>query len=168
MLRGPRQEGGDLHWWEGICAKRKHYEDECYHKQRLLVKLNSEAQSGGGSAGGRSQGGNGKCRSQGAGKGQGPAQGKGGGFGGPDKKNKDKNKDKNQDRSGGTPTLRQGGPILSTLVGSKTRGLRPVLRRKLKKNKGLSVRRKMGTSLTPANVPASCGWPEKCARRSLT
>ena len=69
---------------------------------------------------------------------------------------------------GETPTLRQGGPILTPLVGSETRGLQPVPRGKLNKNKGLSVRTKMGTSLTPANVPASCRWRENCARRGLT
>ena len=90
-----------------FCGKRKHYEDECYHKQRLSAKLKTEAESGGGGAGGKSQGGKGEGKSQGRGKGQGQAQGKGGGHGGADKKNKDKNNDKNQDRSGGNhnPTL---------------------------------------------------------------
>ena len=68
---------------------------------------------------------------------------------------------------GQTSTLRQRGPILSLLVGSKTRGLRPVRRRKPNTNKGLSVPTKMGTNLTPANVPASCAWRENCRRRGL-
>ena len=55
-----------------------------------------------------------------------------------------------------TPTLRKGGPILTPLLGSKTQGLRPASRRKLNKNKGPSARTKKGTSLTPANVRASC------------
>ena len=33
-----------------FCGERKHYEDECYHKQRLSVKLKSEDGSGGGSS----------------------------------------------------------------------------------------------------------------------
>ena len=69
---------------------------------------------------------------------------------------------------GETPTLRQGEPILSSLVGSKTRGLRRVPRRKLNKNKGLSLLTKMGTSLTPPNILASCGRRKNCARRVLT
>ena len=50
----------------------------------------------------------------------------------------------------------------------RLRVARHVPRRKLNKNKGLSVPTKMATSLTPANVPASCGWQENCARRGLT
>ena len=68
---------------------------------------------------------------------------------------------------GETPILHQGGS-LSPLGGSKTRGLRRVPRRKFNENKELSVATKMGTSLTPANVPASCAWRENCATRGLT
>ena len=64
----------------------------------------------------------------------------------------------------GTPILHQGG-TLSPLVGSGIRGLRPVPRRKPNKNKGLSVQTKMGTSRTPANVPASGVWRRNCRRR---
>ena len=64
----------------------------------------------------------------------------------------------------GTPILHQGG-TLSPLVGSRIQGLRPIPRRKPNKNKGLSVPTKMETSLTPANVPASCVWRENCRRR---
>ena len=80
----------------------------------------------------------------------------GGGRGGPDGNNEDKNKHKNQ-----------GGPILSPLVGSKIRDLRPVPRRKPNKNKGLSVLTKMRIVLTPASVLASRGWRKNCARRGL-
>ena len=92
-----------------FCGKRKHYEGECYHKQRLSAKLKSEAQTGGGGAGGKSQGAKGKRNSQGRSTGQGQAEGKGGGRGGPGKKNNDKNNDKNQDRSGGNPNPTPGG-----------------------------------------------------------
>ena len=61
----------------------------------------------------------------------------------------------------GTPILRQKG-TLSSLVGNPTRDLRPVLRRKHNKNKGLSVPAKMGTSQTPANAPVSCPWRGNC------
>ena len=53
-----------------FCRKRKHYGDECYHKQGFSAQLKSEAQNGGGSAGGKSHGGKGKGKSQGRGKGQ--------------------------------------------------------------------------------------------------
>ena len=76
-------------------GKRKHYENECYHKQLLSAKLKSQAQSRG--QGGRSNGDKGKGKFKGRGKGQ--EQGKGGGCSGPDKKSQDKN----QDRSGGNP-----------------------------------------------------------------
>ena len=48
----------------GFCGKRKHYEDECYHKQRLSPKLKSEAQNGAGSAGRTDNGNKGKGKSQ--------------------------------------------------------------------------------------------------------
>ena len=76
-------------------------------------------------------------------------QGKGG-RGGPDKKN-----EKNQDKSGGNPNPTQGGQTLSPLVGSKIRGLRPVLKRRLKRNKNKepSVAMKMETSRKPHAPP---------------
>ena len=40
-------------------------------------------------------------------------------------------------------------------MGNQTEYLRPVSRRKPNKNKGLSVRTKMGTSQTPTNAPVS-------------
>ena len=43
-----------------FCGKRKHYEDECYHKQRLWAKLKTENLSGKGS--GKGQGCKGKGR----------------------------------------------------------------------------------------------------------
>ena len=64
----------------------------------------------------------------------------------------------------GTPILHQGG-TLCPLVGSRIQGLRPVPKRKPNKNKGLSVPMKMGTHLTPANVPISCVWRGYCIRR---
>ena len=85
-----------------FCGKRRHYEVECYHKQRLSAKLKSEALNSAESARGKSHGEKAKGKSQGRGKGQGHAQGKGGGGGSSDKKNVDKNKDKNQNWSGAT------------------------------------------------------------------
>ena len=139
--------------------KRKHYEDECYHKQRLLPKRKSENLSGKGSGKGNADQDSGKGNSKGHGKGQG---GKGKDARGVSDSKPDK--DKNADQSGGNPILHQGG-TLSPLLGNQPRDLRPVPRRKPNKNKGLSVPTKMGTSQTPANVPVSCPWCGKCRRR---
>ena len=75
-----------------LCGKRKHYEDECYHKQRLSAKLMTENGGGKGSGKGNADKDSGKGKSKGNGKGQG---GKGqGGRGGYDRKpDKDKNVD---------------------------------------------------------------------------
>ena len=87
-----------------FCGKRKHYEDECYHKQRLSAKLKTENASGKGSGKGNADKDSGKVTSKGHGKGQG---GKGkGGRGGSDRK---PDKDKNADQSGGNPNPTQGG-----------------------------------------------------------
>ena len=141
-----------------FCGKRQHYEDECYHKQRLSAKLETENGSGKGSGKGTADQASGKGKSKGRGKGQEKGKGVRGGYEG--KPDKDKNSPE------GTPSLHQGG-TLSTVVGSGTQGLRPVPRHKPNKNKGLSVPTKMGTSQTPANVPASCSWRGNCRRRGL-
>ena len=59
-----------------FCGKRKHYEEECYHKQRLSAKLKTENGSGKGSGKGNADQGSGKGKSKGHGKGQ--KKGKGG------------------------------------------------------------------------------------------
>ena len=90
-----------------FCPKRKHYEDECYHKQRLSTKLKGEDPSKGcGKGGGKSNGNNsGKGTSNGVGKGQDKNQGgRGGGANHqPDKDNK------NPDKNGGNPNPNPGG-----------------------------------------------------------
>ena len=78
-----------------FCGKSKHYEDECYHKQRLSAKLKTENGSGKGSGKGNGDQDSGKGKSKGRGKGQ--ERGKGGGS---DCK---LDKDKNADQSGGNP-----------------------------------------------------------------
>ena len=57
-----------------LCGKRKHYEDECYHKQRLSAKLKTEKASGKGSGKGNADKDSGKGKSKGNGKGQGQRQ----------------------------------------------------------------------------------------------
>ena len=78
-----------------FCGKRKHYEDECYHKQRLSATLKSGK--------GNADKDKGKGKSKGHGKGQ--EKGKGG-PGGPYPK---PDNDKNQDRSWGNPNPTPGG-----------------------------------------------------------
>ena len=84
-----------------FCGKRKHYEDECYHKKRLSAKLKGEYPGKGCGKGGGKDNGNdsGKGKSKGRGKGQHKSQGGGGGRANcqPDKDNK------NQDKNGGNP-----------------------------------------------------------------
>ena len=87
-----------------FCGKRKHYEDECYHKQHLSAKLKTENASGKGGGRGNANKDNGQGKSKGNGKGQG---GKGkGGRGGGDRK---PDKDKNANPSGGNPNPTAGG-----------------------------------------------------------
>ena len=60
-----------------FCGKRKHYEDECYHKQRLLAKLKGEDPGKGSGKGGGKGNGNdsGKGTLKGCGKGEDKSQG---------------------------------------------------------------------------------------------
>ena len=89
------------------CGKRKHYEDECYHKQRLSAKLKGEAPGkGSGKGGGKGKGNDsGKGKSKGRGQGQDKSQG---GRGGGANRQPDKD-NKNTDKNGGNPNPNQGG-----------------------------------------------------------
>ena len=90
-----------------FCGKRKHYEDECYHKQRLSAKLKGEDPGkGSGKGGGKGKGNDsGKGKSKGRGQGQDKSQGGrgGGAHRQPDKDNK------NPDKNGGNPNPNPGG-----------------------------------------------------------
>ena len=90
-----------------FCGKRKHYEDECYHKQRLSAKLKWEDPGKvSGKGGGKSSGNDsGKGKSKGIGNGQDKSQGERGGGANrqPDKDNK------NPDKNGGNPNPNPGG-----------------------------------------------------------
>ena len=82
-----------------FCGKRKHYQVECYHNQRLSAKLKTENASGKGSGKGNADKVSGKGKSKGKGKGQvGKSKG---GRGGSDRK---PDRDKNADQSRGNPT----------------------------------------------------------------
>ena len=90
-----------------FCGKRKHYEDECYHKQRMSAKLKGEDPGeGSGKGGGKGQG-NDSGKGKPKGRGQGPDKSQGGRGGGanrqPDKDNK------NTDTKGGNPNPNPGG-----------------------------------------------------------
>ena len=87
-----------------FCGKRKHYEDECYHKQSLSAKLKTEKGIGKGSGKGNADKDSCKGKSKGNGKGQG---GKGtGGRGGSDRKPEE---DKKAHQSRGNPHTTPGG-----------------------------------------------------------
>ena len=88
-------------------GKRKHYEDECYHKQRLSAKLKGEYPGkGSGKGGGKGNGkDSGKGKSKGRGKGQDKSQA---GRGGAANRQPDKD-NKNQDKNGGNPNPNPGG-----------------------------------------------------------
>ena len=89
-----------------FCGKRKHYEDECHHKQRLSAKLKGEDPGkGSGKGGGKAKGndsGKGKSKRRGQG---GQDKGQGGRGGGANRQTDNKNKDKN----GGNPNPNPGG-----------------------------------------------------------
>ena len=99
-----------------FCGKRKHYEDECYHKQRLSAKLKTENGSVKGSGKGDANKDSGEGKSKGNGKGQG-GKGKVGG-GGSDRK---LDKDKNADQSRGNPNTTPGGNSEPSAGQSNTR-----------------------------------------------
>ena len=87
-----------------FCGKRKQYEDECYHKQRLSAKLKTENASGKGVGKGNANKDNGQGKSKGNGKGHG-GKGKDRG-GGRDRK---PDEDKNANSSGESPNPTPGG-----------------------------------------------------------
>ena len=90
-----------------FCGKRKHYEDECYHKQRLSAKHKGEDPGKGSDKGGGKGKGNDSGKGKSKGRGQGQDKGQGGRGGGanrqPDKDNK------NKDKNGGNPNPNPGG-----------------------------------------------------------
>ena len=90
-----------------FCGKRKHYEDECYHKQRLSAKLKGEDPGkGSGKGGGKGKGNDsGTGKSKGRGQGQDKSQG---GRGGGANRQPDKD-NKTQDKNGGSPNPSPGG-----------------------------------------------------------
>ena len=94
-----------------FCGKRKHYEDECYHKQRLSAKVKGEDPGKDSGKGSGKGGGNGNGNDSGKGKWKGRGKGRDKGHGGrggganrqPDKDNK------NPEKDGGNPNPNSGG-----------------------------------------------------------
>ena len=117
-----------------FCGKRKHYEDECYHNQRLSAELKGEDPGkGSGKGGGKGKGNDsGKGKSKGRGQGQDKSQG---GRGGGANRQPDKD-NKNPDKNGGNPNPNPGGTP-SPLGGSLVRP--HAHKRRSSKDKGLSV-----------------------------
>ena len=131
-------------------GKRKHYEDECYHKQRLSAKLKGEDPGKGPGKGGGKGNSNdsGKGKSKGRRKGQDQSQG---GRGGGANRQPDKD-NKNPDKNGGTPTLIQGGtpsPLEASPVLPHARKLRP------SESKGPGVRMRVVMRATPRTEAVS-------------
>ena len=90
-----------------FCGKRKHYEDECYHKQRLSAKLKGEDPGKGpGKGDGKGKGNDsGKGKLKGRGEGQDKSHG---GRGGGANRQPDKD-NKNPDKNGSNPNPNPGG-----------------------------------------------------------
>ena len=90
-----------------FCGKRKHYEDECYHKQRLSAKLKGDGPGKGyGKGGGKGKGNDsGKGKLKGRGQEQDKSQG---GRGGAPNRQPDRD-NKNTDKNGGNPNPNRGG-----------------------------------------------------------
>ena len=90
-----------------FCGKRKHYENEWYHKQRLSAKLKGDDPGkGSGKVGGKGKGNDsGKGKSKGRGQGQDKSQG---GRGGGANRQPDKD-NKNTDKNGANPNPNPGG-----------------------------------------------------------
>ena len=114
-----------------FCGKRKHYGDECYHKQRLSAKLKGEDPGKGSGKGGGKGNGNdsGKGKSKGRGKGQDKNHGgRGGGANRqPDEDNKNPDKDRGSPNpySGGNSSPPEGSlalPHAARLRPSESRG----------------------------------------------
>ena len=87
-----------------FCGKRKQYEDECYHKQRLSAELKGEdpgkgSGKGTGKGGGKDKNDSREGKSKGRGKGQDKSQGERG----PSADRQQDKDNKNQDKSGGNP-----------------------------------------------------------------
>ena len=145
-----------------FCGKRKHYEDECYHKQRLSAKLKGEDPcKGSGKGGGTSNGNDSRKASQ-----------------------KDVKKDKTRTtvdeeealttsptkttrtwtRTEATPTLIQGGtpsPLEGSLVLPHARKTQA----RCSEGKGPSLSMKVVMTATPRREAVSSGWPANCRTR---
>ena len=145
-----------------FCGKRKDYEDECYHKQRLSAKLKGEDPGKGSGKGGGKGNGNdsGKGKSKGRGKGQDKNQG---GRGGGANRQPDKD-NKNPDKNRGNPNPNPGGnskPLEGSLVPPHARRLRP------SENKGPSVSIKVVTTAALRREGVSSGCPANRGTRGL-
>ena len=133
-----------------FCGKRKHYEDECYHKKRLLAKLKGQdLGKGSGKGGGKGNGNHsGKGKSNSRAKGQDKSQGgRGGGLIASLTRTT-----RTRTRTEATPTLIQGGtpsPLEGSLALPHARRHRP------SENKGLSVSMKVVMTARPRREAVS-------------
>ena len=143
-----------------FCGKRKHYEDECYHKQRLSAKLKGEDPGkSSGKGGGKGNGNNSvKGKSKGREKGQDNSQsGRGGGA------NLQPDKDtKNPDNNGGNPSPNPGGSSECSGVqsGPTTRS-----ETQAEREQGANVSIKVVMTATLSREAVSGGWPANSGSR---
>ena len=141
-----------------FCGKRKHYEDEGYHKQRLSAKLKGEDPGKSSGKGGCKGKGNDSGKGKSKGRGQGQDKSQGGRGGGANRQLDNKNKDKKE----ATPTLIQGGtpsPLEGSLVLPHAHRHRP------RENRGPSGSAKVVMTATLRREAVSWGWPASCGTR---
>ena len=148
-----------------FCGKRKNYEDECYHKQRLSAKLKTENGSGKGGGKGNANKDNGQGKSKGNGKGQG-GKGKGGQGGGDRKPDKDMNVNPSggnpNSTPGGNPELSGGQPNTVPTTRSQTQGQQEQGTKRANEDGGQSNARKLSRFMCMARKIQKKGFEVTC------
>ena len=139
-----------------FCGRAKHYDDECYHKQRMSATFKSEVPQG-------DNGGGGKSKSKGTGKSKGNGKGQStglGGRGGP-RNNTKKPGGNTNPTPGGTPTGNPNptaGRIPTGILARRVQNLRQGATPKLSKSKRRNVLPKTVVKPHLARSENGCGW----------
>ena len=148
-----------------FCGKRKHYENECYHKQRLSAKLKTESASCMGGGKGNANKDNGQRKSKGNGKDRG-GKGKGGRGGGDRKPDRDKNANSSGGNSdftpGGNPEPSGGQPNTGPTIGSQTQGQQEQGTKRANEDGDQSNARKRSRSMRMARKLQKKGFEVTC------
>ena len=152
-----------------FCGKRKQYEDDRYHKQRVSAKLKTENGSGKDGGKGNANKDNGQGTSKGNGKGQG-GKGKGGQGGGDRKPDKDKNanrlRGKPQLYASGDPESSGGQPNTGPTTRSQTQGQQEQGTKRANEDGDQSNARKRSRFLRMACKLQKKGFQVTCPRSS--